>query len=530
MKKIMILLVMALSMIGLMMTVAAFDITAPENKTYETGNITFSVSHAEVLDSITYKIDGGEVLAACGNCSGYDADLILAEGQHTIEAFGVLGNESFNETVGFTIEFPEEEPTDILDFAVELISPVNEVYDETTVQLRIEGNTTVDSISFAIDNETEILACENCSEYEVDLVFEEGEHEVTVYARIGDVERTTSVEFEIILPEEEPEIGLDFTFEVEAPEAKEYEPGEIYIKVESNETLDKITVSFAGYEGSCENCSVFEDKMNLTQGNYTLRAKGELGNELKETVVIFKVAAETDDDDDNDDETDDDDDEAGEGPRFTTGFEKLPKMFEAGEITDAELADILSQYQLNPGIINRLIKTGMLGNESLEAILDHQEFRPSGIWKKLLAFIGYKGNTYAAEIAEVYESKLPEKIQQKMVVRNDIPKGQAKKIQARLQEHVENLVRAQDRNVDANPNAGYDSNNAKKTMNIGKQVPPGQAKKQGNTESDDAEEAEVSSSGKGNSGKIPPGQAKKALDSGNGNSNAKGNNGNGKNK
>ena len=192
----------------------------------------------------------------------------------------------------------------------------------------------------------------------------------------------------------------------------------------------------------------------------------------------------------NDDANETMDQEANEtgAPAFTLGYNQLPKAVAAGEISDGELANIIRNNNLNPGIINRLIKTEQLGNESLSAIAE-MDFQPSGIFNKLFYGIGLK-KTPVTQIANTY--RLEGELAQKIQAHKDLSKGAAKKLQEE--------ARARNEGKEAPglakkaPVAGDTAmNNAPM-----RPVAPGQEKKA----ADDDGQANPA-------GKVPPGQAKK---------------------
>jgi hypothetical protein len=440
----------------LVWSASAFEIVSPENETYNSTTIDFIINHNESLDNITYVINGNETLA-CENCSDYNTTLELSIGTHTINAFGISGNNSYNDSVTFTIE----EPVVIPDFSIEIVSPENMTYNTTSILLSVTANETLDIIRYKLDNSSFVTGCENCSSYNETLNVSEGDHELVVEGTLGNITVSESVMFFVELPDNE---SYEFTLEIVEPEATEYEPGIIEILVEANRTLDSISLEMNGYNASCENCSGYNDSVNLSVGNYTLTVTGILTNVTKNASVSFSVVEE------EDNETEPDDNESE--PRFSLGFNKLPQAVANGGISDAELAEIIRNNKLNPGILNRLIKTGMLGNESLEAILDTQ-FKPMGILRKLLAFIGFKQSTYASEIYENYE--LSNDLKQKLVVRDDLPPGQAKKLQQDLSFELQEMTQESSDTEEVSDEKPGNS------LQVGKQngnwMPPGQAKK-----------------------------------------------------
>jgi hypothetical protein len=381
---------------------------------------------------------------------------------------------------------------------VEVLSPDDKTYEDGEIALNISASREVDEIEYRIDGGVWIEACDDCDSFEDELGLDEGEHNLTAKATFGDKIDTDFVEFDIRFPEN------DFDFDIIKPEPKDY-GNDLSILVRSNVTLDRIEVRIgSAYDEDCDDCAKFEDVFELENGTYTLVAKGTLDDVTKQKTVVFTVNKDDDTDDDDDDGTYDD----GYGkPRFDLGFNKLPQAVEAGEITDEELAEILRDNKINPGILNRLIKTGKLGEESIEAILENQ-FRPQGLFGKLLSWIGIEQSTYATEIYKHYN--LSEKLEQKIVTRDDLPKKYVEKVKANLQKKVHGKKAAQ---VDAQGDGESNS------LAIGKQIPPGQAKKMDITDDNP---------GRGNIGKTDAN-----VGNGNGNSgkskNSNGNNGKGKN-
>lgn len=438
------------------MQVSAFQIAEPANKKYNTTNIALEVTHASGLDNITYTLDNGPEVLACQNCSNYSAVLVVSEQSHFLEAFGTKNNSDYYDNVTFDVNLPAATP----DFKIGLVSPEAKTYYTKSIFISVISNATLDRIRYKSDGGSYIVACTNCSNYNRTLNFSEGTHTVTFEGKIDGKTKEVSVQFRIDLENK-------FTFDLIKPASGTFESGVIPVEIKSNATLDRIRVRLGGYDKSCYNCSLFNDTLNLSDGWYTLKATGKLDSTEKEAAVQFKVGNLTDIDDDDNKTKGNKSSENRTRPSFVNGFEKLPKLLKEGEISDSDLADILRKNQLNPGIINRLIKTGKLGNESLDAILDHQRFKAVGIWDKMLVIFGYKGHTYAAQIAEIYE--LPEKTEQKLLARDDIPKGLAKKVQEKLEVHKKKATYGQ--------GDGQENNTRGKSMEVGKQLPPGLEKK-----------------------------------------------------
>jgi len=279
--------------------------------------------------------------------------------------------------------------------ALQINSPENIEYSNVEIPLDISSNSTFDNLSYKLDNNSITYLCENCNSYIDTIILEEGNHTLSIIGNINNETITENVSFSV-----KPIIPIDFNLEIISPLDITYNITEIEFIVKSNETLDMINFSInnQGFEVLCQNCSSHNRTLNLTQGNHSINVLGQLEETIKLATISFTVEVlenqteepdneinETDDDinetDDNVNETDGDniDNETEGEPKFILGFNKLPKAVLNNEVDDNELADIIRSNALNPGIINRLIKTGKLGNDSIQAILDiliHNSIHP----------------------------------------------------------------------------------------------------------------------------------------------------------
>lgn len=142
----------------------------------------------------------------------------------------------------------------------------------------------------------------------------------------------------------------------------------------------------------CNTCSSFQNTLlDLSNGQHTIKVTGVAGNNTDDATVNFTVNQT------GTTTTVPKENETGE-PRFATGFNKLPQQFLAGEITEAQLKSILENNKLNPGIINRLAKTGKLTPSLIDTITETQ-FLPTGIAGKLLGILGFgKNNAFESLI------------------------------------------------------------------------------------------------------------------------------------
>jgi len=114
-----------------------------------------------------------------------------------------------------------------------------------------------------------------------------------------------------------------------------------------------------------------------------------------------------------------------EESRFTEGFQKLPKEYASGQVSDSELLSIIESNKLNPGIINRLAKTGRLTQEHIDAITETQ-FLPVGIFRKLLGRIGFGKNRPVESLIDNYN--LTDSQLSSLIRNSELPSGTIKKI------------------------------------------------------------------------------------------------------
>jgi hypothetical protein len=397
--------------------------------------------------------------------------------------------------------------------AFEITAPQG-TYNTTMVPVQVSHNATLDYINYSVDNGSTQQGCSNCSQYNATLNMSEGNHSITANAAIGNQTFSSQANFTVILPAAiVPVVAKDFTISIVRPIHKTYYDA-VQVNITANRTLDSISYKLSGnYTLGCENCSAYSAMLNIQNGSYTLYAKGVLGNVSKEVSVSFTVEPKpvpcTNCTKPKYNYT-----HNYSGPRFGLGFEKLPKQVESGNITDDELAEIIRTNKFNPGIINRLIKTGKLGNESLTAILETQ-FNPMGIFGKMFSWMGFKHNTYASAIYETYN--LTPQLEVKLVARDDLPKKYAEKMQQRIREHQDESQEDNDGNE-----AEQERERNQAQLNKSEQPKPGKS----------LEIGKQNGMGKGNDDSfVPPGQAKKM--GGNSNKNAHketGNSGNGKGK
>ncbi|MFH1409013.1 MAG: hypothetical protein ABIH34_03840 [Nanoarchaeota archaeon] len=408
-------LIMPLMLVALMMQAAAIEIISPAEGDHDTTDISLEITADALQDDISYYLDG-TLANVCMNCSGHNETLVLEEGEHTLIAFGMLGNQTENDTVTFSITLPEEE-----NASISIISPEATTYDTTEIELTVEATRVLDMIEYKLDEDDYTIACLDCEAFNDQLTLEEGEHSIMVKGTLEQV-ITDEVTFSIALGNETGNETDMFTIDILSPEETTYEAEEVHLDVQASLVLNHLILTLDDEEiFSCENCSEHQDTLNLSEGEYTLVAEGTRSEESRQDTVTFEVVFKEEPEEPKEPE----ENETGDGPRFDTGFNKLPQAVEKGELTDEQLAEIIRDNKINPGIINRLIKSGLLGEASIEAIADTQ-FNPPGIFKKLLGFFGFSMNTFPDQIAETYE--LTSKLQEKILTRDDLSRKNENKV------------------------------------------------------------------------------------------------------
>lgn len=393
---------MKLNVMILMVVLAAavladISIISPTEGDYVNEGVQLDIEADDIMDSISYSLNGEDEVLLCEDCSSIGKELNLAAGDYTLEAVGVLDDETYTDEVEFTM---------VSDFSVEIKKPDEDTYDTEDIYVKVVADVIVDELKLKVDDELMTL-CEDCSTASTTLNLDEGEHTLKAYGFVGDVAKTDKVQFTI-------DTDDSFDLDVLSPKDKTYSTTSIRVKVESDEELDEIQyrLNDGSFKTMCEDCDSAVETIEADEGENELRVRGYLDGERKVVTVDFEV------------DTDDDEDDDSEG-RYTEGYNKLPQMLVNGEIDDEELAEIMRENYINPGIINRLIKTGMLEEESIDAILETQ-FTPPGIFKKIFGFFGLGAPSYAEMIYDNYD--LSSEAKQKILKKDMLPKGQMDKL------------------------------------------------------------------------------------------------------
>ena len=281
---------------------------------------------------------------------------------------------------------------------VSIIEPTNfqefDIQDITiSATMNKQGN-----MSYKLDNNNFTLVCSNCSNFSTIITnLAEGQHTLEVLGEADNETNLTSVNFSINLPNDELEVMI-----TQPQNLQEFNTSDITISAEMNLEGDmSYRLNIDDFTEACVQCTTFSRQIiNLSDGTHQLTVLGEADTQTTETFVTFFINTTSPPGNDsipppgNDSNISD-----GDVSRFSLGFQKLPKQFATGDISNEELTNIILNNKLNPGIINRLAKTGKLSQENIDAIIETQ-FLPPGILNKLLGLIGFARNNNLEEFIE----------------------------------------------------------------------------------------------------------------------------------
>ncbi len=285
------------------------------------------------------------------------------------------------------------------------------------------------NISFQLDDNPLTESCLDCFILNASLTnLSDGEHTLSVFGETLNESVSDSVNFTISTLPDNNETGLEITI-LSPLDQQEFNISTIDITAEMNELGNmSYKLDENNYTLVCSDCSSFTTQLtDLLDGTYTLTVLGETTNESIITSNTFLINTSPPDGNETLPQpgNESNESEGGDAPRFSLGFQKLPKQFASGEISNEELTDILNNNLLNPGILNRLAKTGKLTQEHKDAIVETQ-FLPPGIFNKLLGLIGFARNDNLEEFVE--NADLTDGQLSTLIGNNEIPDRTSKKL------------------------------------------------------------------------------------------------------
>lgn len=253
--------------------------------------------------------------------------------------------------------------------ALEITLPTPDTYNVEDIATSFGHDNELESLGYTIDNGEYVEVCTACSSTRMILYFTRGEHTITARGTVNGETYEDSVTIFINISEEATTCCTEATAE----------------------------------------CLACEEGVTIEE--YCVMNPEIIGCEVPEEPI----------------------DEEQNRRRFSKGFQQLPQAVESGEVTDEELTEIILNEELSPGIINRLIKTEMLEEQAIEAILEI-DFQPEGVFKKTIYNIGFKSITHANKIAKEYEGKVSEKVKLKLAQHEDVSRSLKKSIIEQLEQ------------------------------------------------------------------------------------------------
>jgi hypothetical protein len=510
----------ALLITTLLFATSAFALTT-ESPTGTVGSPVAVRITSEVAQDLSYSITPGNATGSCTACTTIEENATLAPGEYLITATD--GNTSMNTT--FTV----------VALGIAIYDPDNTTYSSQEVFMNFAA-TLPARIAYRIDDGNETVACEDCSTFMSGITLQNGTHTIFATATRGSTSANATVVFGIdaanvtnttgnttnatgnttngtsnatnysltVSSQPAGNLSINGTAYGMTPQTLSLAAGSYLVSVsKEGYVTNATTIALSGnmtlnlsLDNVTSNVTNATGNITNTTGNGTTNSTGNATNQTGNAS-------------------------SGNGtPRYTTGLNKLPQMVAAGEITDEELAAIIRSSSINPGVLNRLIKTGKLGNASIEAIIATQPAPPS-IWRKMLGAIGFKTKAPRETLTEEYELTVEQ--EEKLIAAADIPTDVKEKLKTTV-EKKKALPPGQAKKQ-AQGQGGDDEGSvagAEQGETVAKgndKIPPGQAKKQAGSDegsagdvANDAKESgspSQGSQGKGNSGNVPPGQAKK---------------------
>ncbi len=162
-------------------TPPVIHINSPQNNSVvNTSNIMLNVSVSDLTSTnITYEIDNnGTIFTLCNDCSNAATTLTLQDGTHTITVYAT-------DSAGWVNSSTITVTVDTTPPVIDILSPQNTtIYTTNVLDLNISiSDTTPANITYEIDsNGTVFTLCTNCFGGTTTLTFNDGIHNITVYA------------------------------------------------------------------------------------------------------------------------------------------------------------------------------------------------------------------------------------------------------------------------------------------------------------------------------------------------------------
>jgi hypothetical protein len=388
------------------------NVASPLNQTYTTNNISLS-STTNHNSNITYELDGNSAVSMCNNCVSSTLTLYnLSNGAHILKVKAV---DEYAQSAQIDKAFNVNLSQPIESLALYVISPLNMTYASRNVSLSATTSR-ASNITYELDGNSAVSACNNCTgSFTILYNLSLGVHLVKVRAVDG-FAQTAQVNREFNVNVSEPPVTLNLN--VISPLNQTYSTDNITLSATTNKLANiSYKLGAADRVVGCTNCTSYShDFVDMNNGFHDLWMYASDNSTQVEVFRRFYVNATAP--------------ERNETHRnftggYARGFEKLPKDFASGNVTNADLIEIMQSNKLNPGVLNRLIKTGKLSNESITVMIETQ-FMPPGLMHKLFGWLGWGHNGLVEDLMKYYN--LSEAQIQELINKQTLPKNTLEKL------------------------------------------------------------------------------------------------------
>ena len=388
------------------------NVASPLNQTYATNNISLS-STTNHNANISYELDGNSAVSMCNNCVSSTLTLYnLSNGAHTLK---VRALDDYAQSVQIDRAFNVNLSQPVESLALYVISPLNMTYASRNISLSVTTSR-ASNITYELDSNSAVTLCNNCTgSFTILYNLSSGVHLVKVRAVDG-FAQTAQVNRAFEVNVSEPLVTLNLN--VISPLNQTYATDNITLSAITNKLANISYKLGAGDKVlGCTNCTSYSRNfVDMHNGFHDLWIYASDNSSNVEVLRRFYVNVSQP--------------ERNETHRnftggYARGFEKLPKDFASGTVTNAELIEIMNSNKLNPGVLNRLIKTGKLSNESITVMIETQ-FMPPGIMHKLFGWLGWGNNGLVEELMKHYN--LSEAQIQELINKQTLPRATLQKL------------------------------------------------------------------------------------------------------
>jgi len=393
------------------------NVASPLNQTYTTNNISLS-STINHNSNISYELDGNSAVSMCNNCVSSTLTLYnLSIGAHTLRVRAV---DEFAQSKQIDRAFNVNLSQPVESLALYVISPLNMTYASRNISLSVTTSH-ASNITYELDSNSAVTLCSNCTgSFTILYNLSSGMHLVKVRALDG-FAQTAQVNRVFEVNVSEPPVALNLN--VISPLNQTYATDNITLSATTNKLAN---ISYKLGVGDrvlgCTNCTSYRRNFgDMHNGFHDLRIYASDNSSNVEVLRRFYVNVTEEEHEGEHNET-----HRNFTGGYARGFEKLPKDFASGNVTNADLIEIMKSNKLNPGVLNRLIKTGKLSNESITVMIETQ-FMPPGLMHKLFGrWFGWGRNDLVEELMKHYN--LSEAQIQELINKQTLPRATLEKL------------------------------------------------------------------------------------------------------